>query len=170
MRKITIFLLLIIVVTGCYAQIYSSEECYYIKEGESLEDGSVMLVLFDGDKLIHTSSTIYGVKRQLIKDSQAIYKKLKSIERNYSGNNILNYNSSVSITKRECYMYHNPSSHDFFYNYPEWWWYMGVSPDKSSLIWWRENSLREVTSKDYYIRVDKNEFMPKGTNRDFLYE
>lgn len=46
--------------------------------------------------------------------------------------------------------------------------YMAVSSDLSTMISWTENSNGEIENKRYFVRIDKEELLPKAINYDFL--
>lgn len=48
--------------------------------------------------------------------------------------------------------------------------YIAISKDKASMIQWSEekDNYNTNVSKRYYIRLPKEEFLPKSVNHDFL--
>ena len=57
-KKIFLCFLGLILIQSAHAQIYSSDVCFYIKTGESLEkNNGITYILFDGSRLITSSHT-----------------------------------------------------------------------------------------------------------------
>ena len=169
-KKIFLCFLGLILIQSAHAQIYSSDVCFYIKTGESLEkNNGITYILFDGSRLITSSHTSYYVKKSLREDPNFFYNYLKNIDSNSEGN-FYKYSSSKSKPKREVYIYRYPGYHDYFLNYAPHWRCIAVSPDKNSFISWTEYDDGTISGKQYYIRIDKKELLPKISDYDFLYE
>lgn len=158
------------------AQLYSSEACFYIETGKSLESARyISVILFKGDEL-------YTVFKGSITDYLGMYKTdvLKYIKEDpsffdYLSNNskiVWEYDSSLSTMKRIVYKRYQPANSTWAswgYDYPAYMDYLAISPDKSSFIRWKEEE-NKIGSKSYYMRINKSELLPKAVNRDFLYE
>lgn len=167
-KKIFLAFLGLILIQSAHAQIYSSDVCFYIKTGESLENNSgITFILFNGSKFIKSSYTSYYIKKCLREDPNFFYKYLKNLN---CEDCTYKYSSSKSTPKREVYLYRYPGYHDYFLNYAPHWRCIAISLDKNSLISWTEYDDGTISGKQYYIRVDKKELLPKISDHDFLYE
>lgn len=165
MKKI-LFVLAMAMFTICAkAQLYSSEIHFYIEAGADISNGStqVHVAKFEGNHAYIKYQCVRDIKKAL-KSNSNYYDT--DVKKNFT---VLNYDSSLSTTKRVVYkrrQYNNGWT--FIPNVDS---YYAFSKDKSSLIEWLETYDGEKYDKEsYYIRIDKAELMPKATNRDFLYE
>lgn len=167
--KLFLVFLGFILAQNIHAQIYSSEVCFYIKTGESLENnpGGLIFVLFDGNQLVRSNYTSFYIKNRLREDPNFFDKYLKNLK---CKDCTFEYSSSMSTSKREVYRYRYPGYRDSFLNYAPEWRCIAVSLDKSSLIYWNESDSGAISGKQYYVRVNKSDLLPKGSNHDFLYE
>lgn len=192
MKKIV--LAVIIALTSIYskAQLYSSEACFYIKAGENLSNTKyIAVVLLKGKNLytLYSTSTITnyimtdkktdGIKNKgkviewggvmdYLKEDPEYYDNLHNCMNHHSWK----YDMSLSTSKRTVYKRFNPynDGRGVFLSEPAHTTYLAVSQDLSSIIQWSERDGEIMGEKTYYVRIDKEELLPKTINRDFLYE
>lgn len=181
-------------ITKARGQVYSDEALFYIRSDRSLdnENEAIIICKFDGDKMYTLHGNKNGIGKQLSEsisyydDFDRCYSEYPGyIGRNISAPNLtgrtrkkgvstdfnlFGIDTSVPSSSRTVY------SNEWFYNQKalsERRFY-AVSDDKSSLISFRMDRDRtKVAGKVYYIRVDKNDILPKSINPneiDFLNE
>ena len=160
-------------------QIYSSEECYYIKAGaNNPKDGGpdvfVQVLSFEGNSLVHSYAWFSYIKRELKKGNDVLKKQLDYYQ-NSMGNRYSNqynacqhittylYDSDMSTTKRMVYK----SVYKSNYGNGNIILHIAVSNDKSSFIKWEGDN---TNSKETFIRIDKDDLLPESANYDFLNE
>lgn len=165
MKKILFVLAMAMFAIYAKAQLYSSEVHFYIEAGADISDASTIVdvVKFEGNHVY--------VKLQSVRDIKIALKSNSNYYDTYVKKHafVLNYDSSLSTTKRVVYK-HRQYNNGFTF-IPNVDCYYAYSMDKSSLIYWTETYNGEKDSEErYYIRINKAELMPKATNRDFLYE
>lgn len=170
MKKIILIVVMAFVTFCTYAQIYSSEACFYLEAGKDIESNSGWrVVYFKGTTANECGSiSLVSIKNELKNDRNYFENKLKNAVHKQNGF-VYHYNSSMSTTKREVYQKVEPSSQYYWGGpiYAGYTQYFAFSKDKSSLITWREQN-DKISDKHEYIRIDKSELLPKAINRDFL--
>lgn len=166
------------IVNVAKAQIYSSEECYYIEAGANNPknggpDVFVQVLSFDGSSLVHSQGWYSSIKRELKKGENVLKQQLDYYQNKmgYRYSNQYNvcqhirtylYNSNMSTSMREVYKSVSSSQ-----------WgstivcYIAIANDKSSIIMWEGDN---VDRKKTYIRIDKDDLLPEAVNYDFLNE
>lgn len=163
------------------AQIYSSEDCFYAKEGYSDVE---YVVKFQGNRAWLKSVSHSTVRSNLAK-SRNFYENEKWTDGQNSVT-MYEYDSRRSTSVRE--VYKRTESNTSYYNiwnmwvpYPVpggsskttvWNYYVAFSKDKSTFIKWTEpgdNYDGTIQNREDYSRVSKENLLPKAVNDDFLY-
>lgn len=166
------------------AQIYSSEDCFYAKEGYS---DVKYVVKFQGNR-----AWLKSVSHSTVRSNLAKSKNFYENEKWTDGQNSVHmyeYDSGRSTSAREVYKY----THSYTRYWNPWTgWeysyrpgvgytrseivfehnYVAFSKDKSTFIkWWEpgDNYNGEIRGRDDYSRVSKENLLPKAVNDDFLY-
>lgn len=164
------------------AQIYSSEECYYAKSGNS----SVSYVVrfeYSTDRVWIKSVNHSSVRNNLAKNEDFYIDATWTDHKD--GVLMYQYDSQKSTSSRE--VYNREIREAIYAQCPNCIWtyqqgcgahgyrttgyeYVAFSTDKSSYILWKEKNgnYNGNVSKTYYSRVPKEELMPKAINYDFL--
>jgi hypothetical protein len=168
-------------VTVAKAQIYSSENCFYSKEGSS----SVQYVVkFEGNRVWLKSVSHSTVRSNLAKSNNFYESEVWTDGKNSV--KMYEYDSYRSTSVRE--VYKRTEKYTSYYNMWNMWvpnpvpggtskttvtyYYVAFSKDKSSFISWleRENNYDGKTENmNNYTRVPKEDLLPKAVNDDFLY-
>ena len=176
-------------ITDARGQVYSNEALFYIRSDRSLdnENEAIIICKFDGDKMY----TLHGNKKNIGKQlSEAVsyyddFDKCYSEYPGYIGHNIPVPNLTGRTRKKGVSMDFDlfeidtsvPSSSRTVYS-NEWFFdqkatnervFYAVSDDKSSIIRFRMDRDRtKVAGKVYYIKVEKDDILPKSLNPNEL--
>lgn len=171
------------IATVAKAQIYSSEDCFYSREGSS----SVQYVVkFEYSK---GRAWLKGVSHSTVRSNLAKSKNFYENEVWNDGQNYVTmyeYDSRRSTSAREVYKRTEKST--FYYGLGGMrvpspvpggssetiitYHYVAFSKDKSSLIIWYEqenNNDGNIQNREDYSRVPKEDLLPKAVNDDFLH-
>lgn len=145
------------------AQIYESEICYYANTENS---NDMYQVKFMGRTMRLSSHSSSEVRTNLKKSDQYYIEYLDDKCENKE------YCSGKSTSSREVYRGHRMVQRLGVMGYTEGegWKYFAFSTDKSSLIVWEEipTNYDGTIQKKYYVRVSKEDLLPKAINYDFL--
>lgn len=144
------------------AQIYSNEVCFY----QEVDDPAyIYAIKFDNSKIFRDGK----VKQNL---ANSLYYYEDDASWNYARKNYhYEYDSQASTSKYEVYKDYCHGTVDLYGNMvlPAHWEYYAFSKDLSSCIFWRERkSDGSIFDKKHYIRISKEDLLPKAVNRDFL--
>ena len=182
MKKLLLLIAALAITCSVKSQIYSSDPCFYVSVNEDIANASrVGIVMFKGERLYVFVPSGWSYSGGFQVEKERVVKLLKQNPtsfdniQNYSKdeqNHKWVYDSSLSTTKREVYKNYSPAYYSPFWGryIDEQTEYYAVSPDKSSIIYWVEENGRISGTKSYYIKIDKEQLLPKAINRDFLYE
>lgn len=145
------------------AQIYSNEIYFY----QGVDNPNRFRVIrFENRKILLLSSNV----KQNIASSLAYYDN-DAVWDYVRRNSDYEYDYNTSTSKYEVYKEHCNGLADAYGNFTEsaFMEYRAVSKDLSSYIEWRERDRDgEIYKKQYFIRISKEDLLPKAVNRDFL--
>lgn len=168
------------------AQIYSSEDCFYSKEGSS----SVQYVVkFEGNRVWLKSVSHSTVRSNLAKSEDFYEKEVWTDGKNNV--KMYEYDSYRSTSAREVYKAENKKAiyrggAPFFCQFCGLYgpgcgshgyeiigyFYVAFSKDKSSFIKWyekKDNYDGQIKNREDFTRVPKEDLLPKAVNDDFLH-
>ncbi len=195
-KWLVVFCMTIGFVNGAKAQIYSSEDCFYSKEGSS----SVSFVVkFEGNHVWLKSVSHSTVRSNLAKSEDFYEKEVWTDGKNSVV--MYEYDPHRSTSAREVYKKVNKKA---IYSEQCWWNnggengignckkfgfngpqgcgrhgynelgtnYVAFSKDKTSIIKWyekKDNYDGQIQNRVDYSRVPKEDLLPKAVNDDFLH-
>lgn len=170
MKRIVLFTLMVLVSFYAKAQLYSSEACFYVRAGVDMSDEGqeyCYVYYFDGNNLYQYATSL-SIMKDILRKNPNHFENGKNM---YTNPYI--YDKSRTTNSYHVYTQHHPEKtinmFTHFVHYPENFECVAVSKDKSSIITWTEEK-GEIHSKISYVRIDKDQLLPKAINRDFLYE
>lgn len=165
------------------AQIYSSEDCFYSKEGSSSVE-YVVKFEYAQDRAWLKNVSHSTVRTNLAKSDDFYENEVWTDGKNSV--KMYEYDSNRSTSVRE--VYKRTEKYTSYYNIWNMWvpnpvpggtskttvtyYYVAFSKDKSSFISWleRENNYDGKTENmKNYTRVPKEDLLPKAVNDDFLH-
>lgn len=180
-------------VTNAKAQICCDEACFYTTAGSSY---CSFIAKFDcSNKIVWFEHTSLESLKQNLANSKDYYEN-KTMIQDFGRNSIAEMSSIYQIGVNKYFYDYKKSTetkevyktrgyidgkligYDQYYGSPRYevlkgWWYLAFSKDKSSIICWFEeddNYDGQIKERTDFIRVPKEDLLPKAVNYDFLNE
>lgn len=159
MSKIKISVVLVCMVYGfngnIMAQIYSSGFEYY----KGVDNHAAVIVEFHGS-FAYLYYPQESVAKEQMKDNADAMEKLAQEERNR-----VSYDSELSTTKWTVYKRYDPPA--IIGGWAGGWLFFAFNEDRTSAMSWIGG---KESSRRYFIKVEKEYYLPKAANYDFLNE